>query len=89
MQAAGSHTNVQEDTVVVRKRRGRPRKPEYDVAWQKLAADGEYDEVYRQYLDSVDIEDSGRVRNRFKQAMTYRSRFDTEVKAVKADDEAT
>lgn len=82
IQAVGSDVLAQQDLPLVAKRRGRPRKPEYDLAWQGLLDGGVYSEVYRKYLGAAGIEDSGRVRNSFKQAMTYRSRLGTRGKKV-------
>ena len=82
IQSVGGDVLGQHDVPLVAKCRGRPRKPEYDLAWQGLLGGGDYSEVYRQYLDAGGIEDSGRVRNRFKQAMTYRSRLGTKGKIV-------
>ncbi len=54
--------------------RGRPRKPEYEVAWARIQKGLDRDEAYQIYLSENAVIDDDKVRKRFFQAMRYRLR---------------
>ena len=52
--------------------RGRPRKPEYEVAWRKIQSGMDFDSAYQIYLRESGAIDDRKVKKCFFQAMRYR-----------------